>query len=344
MPTTTSKGDRATRLRVVTYNILLGGHGRGERIAAVLEGTGADVIALQEASDIGLVRTLASRLGMGMVVAKPTDASKLNLAVLSRLPFTRWRAHRHPGRMLRAHLECEVAVQAPGLPRLRLHCIHLAARFGEKNQGEARRLRELEVILGDIERSGDTPHILLGDFNTLTPGETVAATAFFTRMAELRRRGLMVRGLDGLMVPLEAAGDEALAEQWRDAGVHPELKHGVPLLPWVVGPLTGVLPRHPLTDRVLNRFIERWTVPRLTEAGYVDCYRRVHPEGPGYTSATWMPAARVDYVFADPCMAERLVGCDVVGLDGEGAADVAGASDHFPVVADFRVEAPARSS
>ena len=337
MPTAKSKGGPAGRLRVVTYNILLGGHGRGERIAAVLQRAGADVVALQEASDVALVRELASRLDMRMVVAKPNDSSKLNLAVLSRLPLTRWRAHRHPGRMLRAHLECEVAVQAPGLSRLRIHCVHLAARFGEKNKGEARRLRELEAILGDIERGGDTPHLLLGDFNTLAPGETVAATAFFTRMAELRRKGLLVRGLDGLMVPTDADGDDLLAEQWREAGVHPELQGGLPRLPWVVGPLTGVLPRGALTDRVLNRFIERWTVPRLTSAGYVDCYRQAHPEGDGYTCATWMPAARIDYVFADQAMAARLTGCDVVGLNGLPDADAAGASDHFPVIADFEV-------
>lgn len=337
MPTTTSKGGPAGRLRVATYNILLGGHGRGERIAAVLQRTGADVVALQEASDITLVRELAHRLDMRMVVAKPNDASKLNLAVLSRLPFTRWRAHRHPGRMLRAHLECEVAVNAPGLPKLRIHCLHLAARFGEKNKGEARRLRELDAILGDIARSGATPHLLLGDFNSLAPGETVAATAFFTRMAELRRRGLLVRGLDGLMNPLESNGDELLAEQWREAGVQPELQGGLPRLPWVVGPLTGVIPRGRLTDRLLNRFIERWTVPRLTDAGYLDCYRHLHPDGHGYTCATWLPAARIDYVFADPTMAQRLVGCEVVGLNGVPDADVSGASDHFPVLADFRL-------
>jgi endonuclease/exonuclease/phosphatase family metal-dependent hydrolase len=337
MPTTKS-GARAAPLRVVTYNILLGGRGRAERIAGVLERTGADVIALQEASDLFLVRELAHRLDMRMVAAKPNDASKLNLAVLTRLPLTRWRAHRHPGRMLRAHLECELAVGAPGLPRLRVHCIHLAARFGEKNKGEARRIRELEAILGDIERSGDVPHLLVGDFNSVAPGETVAASAFFTRMAELRRRGLLVRGLDGLVTPLEVADDdELLAEQWREAGVHPELQVGLPRLPWVVGPLTGVLPRSALTDRVLNRFIERWTVPRLEQAGYVDCWRRLHPEGAGYTCATWLPAARIDYVFADAVMASRLLSCDVVGAEDVPHADVAGASDHFPVVADFRL-------
>jgi endonuclease/exonuclease/phosphatase family metal-dependent hydrolase len=328
----------SARLRVVTYNILLGGQGRGDRIAAVLDRCDADVIALQEANDLDLVRSLGERLGMRTVVAKPNDASKLNLAVLSRLPVTRWRAHRHPGRMLRAHLECELEVQAPGLSKLRIHNVHLAARFGEKNKGEARRLHELEAILGDIERSGPTPHLVLGDFNSLSPGETVAATAFFTRMAELRRRGLLVRGLDGLVAPLEGAEDGAeLAEAWREAGVDPTLQGGLPRLPWVVGPLTGALPRSAALDRVLNRFIERWTVPRMLEAGYTDCYRAVHPAGEGYTSATWVPAARIDYVWADRHMAGRVVGSEVIGGDGHPDPDVLAASDHFPVIADFRL-------
>jgi endonuclease/exonuclease/phosphatase family metal-dependent hydrolase len=334
--------DTPAQLRVVTYNILLGGQGRGERIAAVLERAGADVIALQEASDLDLVRSLACRLGMRMIVAKPNDASKLNLAVLSRVPVTRWRAHRHPGRMLRAHLECELSLGVPGLAKLRIHCIHLAARFGEKNKGEARRLRELEAILGDIERSGTTPHLLLGDFNSLSPGETVAATAFFTRMAELRRRGLLVRGLDGLVAPLESReGDEALTEAWRAAGVAPNLHVGVPRLPWVVGPLTGLVPRSAALDRVLNRFIERWTVPRMVEAGYVDCYRSLHNGANGhhlgYTCATWLPAARIDYVWADAPMAGRLLRCEVIGGDEHPDPDVSAASDHFPVLAEFRL-------
>ena len=328
--------DTAARLRVVTYNILLGGQGRGERIAAVLARCEPDVVALQEACDLDLVRELARRLGMRMIVAKPNDASKMNLAVLSRLPVTRWRAHRHPGRMLRAHLVCELDVGAPRLSRLRIHNVHLAARFQEKNKGEARRMRELEAILGDIERSGPTPHIVLGDFNSLAPGETVAATAFFTRMAELRRRGLMVRGLDGLMVPAAGGGDE-LEDAWRQAGVDPNLHVGLPRLPWVVGPLTGVLPRTAATDRVLNRFIERWTVTRMLDSGYTDCWRSVHPEGDGYTCATWLPAARIDYVWADPPMAARIAGCEVVGGDGRADPDAQAASDHFPVVAEFRL-------
>jgi hypothetical protein len=164
----------------------------------------------------------------------------------------------------------------------------------------------------------------------------VAATAFFTRMAELRRRGLLVRGLDGLVAPLPVNGEDAeLAGAWREAGVDPTLHGGLPRLPWVVGPLTGAIPRSAALDRVLNRFIERWTVPRMLDAGYTDCYRAVHSGGEGYTCATWLPAARIDYVWADAAMAGRVAACDVVGGNGRPDPDVSGASDHYPVLAEF---------
>jgi len=84
--------DRVPRLRVVTYNILLGGGGRGERIAAVLERCDADVIALQECCDLDLVRDLAARLSMEMLVGESSDGTDLNLAILTRLPVRRWHA------------------------------------------------------------------------------------------------------------------------------------------------------------------------------------------------------------------------------------------------------------
>src|SRR5438309_39734 len=257
-----------SHLRAVTYNILLGGERREDSIAALLERCDADIIALQEASDLGLVRRLTDRLGMRMAVGKPSDRGRMNLAVLSRHPFTRWRNHRHPGRMLRAHLECEVAVNADHTHRIRVHNLHLAARFGERANGEERRMRELGAILGDIRHSGHAPHLLLGDFNAVAPGDVVAASDFFARLSELRRAGLMVRGLDGLMGPRgrTAAVDRALDEAYLAAGIDPALEAGLPRLPWIVGPITGVLPRAQITDRVLNRSIQRGCVPHLLEA------------------------------------------------------------------------------
>lgn len=85
----------------------------------------------------------------------------------------------------------------------------------------------------------------------------------------------------------------------------------------------GEEPRDPLFPRQV--------IPLLLHAGYVDCYRTLHPTTSGYTSHTDYPAFRVDYIFASPSFASRLSACDVVtGPEAERA------SDHFPVWAEFR--------
>jgi len=76
-------------------------------------------------------------------------------------------------------------------------------------------------------------------------------------------------------------------------------------------------------------------VPRLAigpvlEAGYVDCYRALHPAEPGYTYPAATPWLRLDYVFASPELAPRLRACDLVG--GDRAAR---ASDHLAIWAEF---------
>ncbi|MEO8899717.1 MAG: endonuclease/exonuclease/phosphatase family protein [Candidatus Dormibacter sp.] len=328
---------RTRTLRVVTYNILLGGARREEHITAVLRRLDADLISLQEVSNPGFAEQLARDLGMRLVVGSASDGSGINVAVLTRLTVRRWHNHTHRGRMLRSHLETVLVTGGTDVPELHLHSVHLAARFGERSKGEARRLRELDAVLGDIGHSDATPRLLAGDFNALAPGDGVEATAFFKRMAELRRARVLVRQANGLVTarPMDA-GEEA-AEAWLRAGVDPRLDVGIPALPFVVYPLTALLPRHAAVDRLLGRTIERWTVSRVLHAGYVDCFRRVHPRASGYTCATWMPAARIDYVFADPVMAGRLRRCEVVGGRRWPDHEAMVASDHHPLVAEFSV-------
>lgn len=326
MPAEAEPGERSG-IRVLAYNILLGGERREERIAGVLERSGADLVALEEVRDGALLARLADQLGMTAVYGAPSDEGPLGLALLTRLPIAAHRNHRHPG-MLRSHLE--VIVRPPGRDPLRFHVVHLAARFGERAKGEARRLRELESILSDIGAEPSMPHLVLGDFNSLSPGEHVEATRFFRRMNELRQARLLVRQTDGWMWP--ESGDDA---EWLAHGIDPALKAGVPSLPWLTGPLTALVPEHRGVDRLLGRAIERWTVPRLLDAGYVDCYRHLHPRAHGYTCATWMPAARIDYVFASPEALPMVRGCDVLVGRGRAAHEVASASDHFPVFADL---------
>ncbi len=75
----------------------------------------------------------------------------------------------------------------------------------------------------------------------------------------------------------------------------------------------------------------REVIPFLLEAGYVDCYRALHPMTAGYTFPTAHRALRIDYIFASSLFAQRLYACDIVT---EGDAERA--SDHFPIWAEFR--------
>ena len=325
----------SARLRVVTYNILLGGERRQDLIVDLLKRLDADVVALQEVTDPAFIPILAEKLEMNAVVGEASDGSSLSLAVLSRWPIVSWRNRRHPQRMLRSHLECEIAVDG-AQPTVRIHCLHLAARFGESANGETRRMREMSAVLGGIDEAPPGPHLILGDFNALAPGDGVRATLFFRRMAKLRRAGLVVALPDGTVGPRRRAEvEDRLDEAWLAAGIDPRLDVGVPDLPSSIGPLTGSLPVNVALDRLLGRIIDRRTVQRLLDLGYVDCYRQVHPDQPGYTCATWVPAARIDYVFASPDLARALERCEVVGSPGWPDATAAVASDHFPLFADF---------
>jgi len=331
--------DRRRFWRLVTYNVLLGARYREVQVARVLTRLTPDVVALQEVSDLGLVRRLARELSMELLVGRPSDAgSTLHNVILSRFPVLRWRNHRHSGAMLRSHLQAELAVGGR-LGRVRVHCVHLAARFGERANGEVRRMAELDRILGDITRLDDLPHLLCGDFNAIAPGDLVAASRFLGRLVELRRAGVLERGADGLHGPRIRAGelDPDLDELWRAVHVPDHLDVSVPRLPALVFTVARGLPRGPVVDRLLNVGIERWSVQRLLDLGYTDCYRSRHPRAAGYTCATWSPSARIDYVFAEDRVAARLVDCQVIGGRSAPDPEVLVASDHFPVVADFRL-------
>ena len=81
-------------------------------------------------------------------------------------------------------------------------------------------------------------------------------------------------------------------------------------------------------EHTLNPQFPREVIPLLLEAGYIDCYRALHPMTAGYTTTGGM---RIDYIFADPLLATRLYACNIVtGAEAEMA------SDHFPVWAEFR--------
>ena len=59
----------------------------------------------------------------------------------------------------------------PAGVELRIFGLHLSARFSKWD--ERRRAREIRSLLEGIKRHQDGFHILMGDFNTLAPGEVL---------------------------------------------------------------------------------------------------------------------------------------------------------------------------
>ena len=80
----------------------------------------------------------------------------------------------------------------------------------------------------------------------------------------------------------------------------------------------------------------RWqTIGIILGAGYVDGFRMLRPTEAGLTFPTWDPHVRLDYVFLPKPFADRLTSCVVAG-DTDA---IRTASDHFPVLAELRVDA-----
>jgi exodeoxyribonuclease III len=78
----------------------------------------------------------------------------------------------------------------------------------------------------------------------------------------------------------------------------------------------------------------RWrTIQNVMDAGYADAFRALHPSDPGMTLPTIAPLLRLDYVFVPQGEADRVLTCEVVKTE-----EAVGASDHFPVVADLRLD------
>lgn len=166
-------------LNVLTYNIH---HGRGldgvldlERIAAMIDDSGADLVGLQEVDKHWSARSdwedqpawFAQRLGMHVVYAANLDLPPLNpgeprrqygTAILSRFPikdFHNTLLPTYPGQEQRGLLEAIIEVRGN---ELRFADTHLTSYSKAERRRQARRVVEL---LGASEQ----PTVLVGDLN-----------------------------------------------------------------------------------------------------------------------------------------------------------------------------------
>lgn len=146
-------------LRLLSYNIRHGGAGREEPLAAVLAATAPDLVVLQEATKPDVVERLARNAGMGQWGSRRGQS----LGFMSRRPVLHAQWHR-PRFSRHAYLEI-----VPEGASWRAFGVHLSAVHAAWT--ERRRVYELRALLAAIARQQSGPHALVGDFNTLAPGE-----------------------------------------------------------------------------------------------------------------------------------------------------------------------------
>ncbi len=148
-------------LRVLSYNIREGGSGREAALTNVIRAAHADVVVLQEATRPGVVERLARDAGM------PHWGSRRgrSLGYLSRVPLehVQWRKPR-----VSRHAFIEIV---PAGGAWRIVGVHLSAVHAAWT--EHRRRYELRALLQAIQHHQHGPHVLVGDFNTLAPGELI---------------------------------------------------------------------------------------------------------------------------------------------------------------------------
>lgn len=160
-------------LKLLSYNVRYGGAGREELLAEVVRAVAPDLVVLQEATLPSVVERLASETGMSFWAAWPGDS----VAFISRIPVERYEWHPLV-RQGRGFLEMVLAGTG-----IRIYGVHLSAVHS--NWTERRRMRELRLLLKKIEPHRDELHLLVGDFNTLAPGEVLETRRLPTRLRAL---------------------------------------------------------------------------------------------------------------------------------------------------------------
>ncbi len=291
-------------LRVLTYNLYFGGADRLESIYEVLSHVDADVIALTEADDEAVVETLAGRLGLRHAWAK--GSGDRHIATLSRFPIVERNIYNRPP-LTQAVLETK------------------------------------------LELSPLTPDRFFGNLSGVngTPPSPEQHSSVQERGAGGVRSVTIynVHFLPYLLLPFEIRRWQAVGKlleviRARQPGPH-----------LIVGDLNAIASG----DRVLQRnnpprmrqammlqlgLIFKLALPRLIRAGYVDCFRKLHPKDDGFTWTPGNRTTRYDYVLADSTMAARLRACRVV----DDIDAVNHASDHFPLLAEFDLSDPPTSN
>ena len=160
-------------MKLLSYNIRFGGLGRENSLVQVIKQASPDLVVFQEAIHPEVIERLAKATGMGFWAARKSHS----IGYISReeIAYHEWH---YPKGARHSFLEI-----VPSGTETRIFGLHLSARFSKWD--ELRRTREIRALLDGIKRHQAGFHVLVGDFNTLAPGEVL----------ELKRLPAWIRAL-----------------------------------------------------------------------------------------------------------------------------------------------------
>ena len=150
-------------VKLLSYNIRFGGRGREKQLAEVIRSVAPDIVVFQEAIDPQLIGRLAEVTELPHWSAR----AEHSIGYITRLQVAHHEWH-YPARAKHSFLE----INLEGTES-RIFGLHLSSTFSK--WGEERRAREIQALLKSIERHQEGFHVLVGDFNTLAPGEILEA-------------------------------------------------------------------------------------------------------------------------------------------------------------------------
>ena len=146
-------------LKLLSYNIRFGGTGREQALAETINAIDPDLVVFQEAIYPDVIQHLARETGFPFWASRRHHS--IGFISKQKIAYHEWH---YPAGARHSFLEI-----VPVDSDVRVFGLHLSARFSKWD--ERRRAREIRALLEGIKRHQDGFHVLVGDFNTLAPGE-----------------------------------------------------------------------------------------------------------------------------------------------------------------------------
>lgn len=322
---------------IVSYNILAGGYNlrengakRTHELVNIIRSAHPDIVGIAEATNAQVaekpmvIEEIAQQLGMQLILGGDPHDYEYQVACMTRLPVVASRIHRIKGAGHFSRTVLEVCVEEANGEHLTMFVTHLSAAFSHGWAGTHIREREVRDLLRITRphREQGLPHVIVGDFNSLAPGDSFKASFLLRYVVHMDQRNRNKAYIsDG----------------------NPHLNFVVPPRLRFLNPLLRIIPQHKLLsalfDIAASLYAPRGPIVMLQNAGYNDCYRQSNHHSWGFTCPAAAPAGRIDFIFANTPLAQRLESCHEILL-GEHGVKGDQASDHLAVAATFAVAIP----